>query len=102
MESQTEIITAQLEDGTTVKVKASALGGDEDVVDLEKILPFREVTDAIESIAGAMVTTLKKINPDKARVEFGVEVAIESGALTALLVQGTGSGNLKITLEWGK
>ena len=32
MEPQTEIVTVQLEDGTTVKVKASTLGGDEDVV----------------------------------------------------------------------
>lgn len=102
MEPRTEIVPVQLEDGTIVKVKASALGGDEDVVDLNKLLPFKEVTDTIESLAGAMVVTLKKINPDKATVEFGIEVGVESGELIALLVKGTGTSNLKITLEWGK
>ena len=32
----------------------------------------------------------------------GVQVGIESGKLTALLVKGTGNANLKITLEWGE
>ena len=30
----------------------------------------------------------------------GVEVGVESGALTTFLVQGTGTGNIKVTLEW--
>jgi hypothetical protein len=102
MASRTEIVSVQLDDGTIVKVKATALGGDEDVLDLDKILPFKQVTDTIERIAGVMLATLKKINPDKASVEFGVEVGIESGAVTALLVQGSGTGNLKVTLEWSK
>ncbi len=102
MEQRTEIVTVQLEDGTIVKVRASSLGGEEDVADFDKLLSFKDVTNTIESIAGAVVATLKKVQPDKASVEFGVEVAIESGQLTALLVQGTATSNLKITLEWGK
>jgi hypothetical protein len=102
MAPRTEIVSVQLDDGTIVKVKATALGGDEDVLDLDKILPFKQVTDTIERIAGVMLATLKKVNPDKASVEFGVEVGIEAGMMTALLVQGTSTGNLKITLEWSK
>jgi len=33
-------------------------------------------------------------------VEFGLEVALESGQLTAVLVKGSAKANLKITLEW--
>jgi hypothetical protein len=100
MESRTEIVPVQLADGTTVKIKASVLGGYEDVGAFDKLLPFEDVTNTIESVAGAMVKTLEKVKPDKASVEFGVEVGVESGALTTFLVQGTGTGNIKVTLEW--
>lgn len=102
MEPRTKIISVQLDDGTSVRISASALGGDEDVVDLERILPFKQVTDTIEGVAKAMLATLQKVKPDKASIEFGVEVAVDSGALTALIVKGTGTGNLKVTLEWAK
>ena len=49
-----------------------------------------------------MLTTLQKVKPRAASVEFGLEIGIESGQLTALLVKGTGTANLKITLEWGE
>jgi hypothetical protein len=102
MESRTEIVSTQLADGSVVKVRASVLGGYEDVGAFDKILPFESVTNTIESVAGAMTKSFKKIKPDKASVEFGVEVGVESGALTTFLVQGTGAGTLKITLEWEK
>jgi Trypsin-co-occurring domain 1 len=63
---------------------------------------FKEVTDAVEGIAESFVTTLRKVKPRKASVEFGLEVALEAGHLTALLVKGSGASNLKITLEWGE
>jgi hypothetical protein len=102
MEPRTKIVTVQLDDGSSVKFIASDLGGSKDVADLEKILPFKEVTDTIEVVAKAVLATLHKATPDKASVEFGVEVGIESGKLTALIVKGTGTANLKITLEWSK
>jgi hypothetical protein len=42
------------------------------------------------------------LKPHKASVEFGLEVALEAGQLTALLVKGSGTSNLKITLEWSE
>ena len=47
------------------------------------------------------MTTFQKVKPRKASVELGLEVGLESGHLTALLVKGTGTANLKLTLEWG-
>ena len=38
--------------------------------------------------------------PTRASVEFGVEVAVDAGKLTALLVNGNTTGSLKVTLEW--
>ena len=99
METRTEIIKAELANGGTLHIQATILGGEEEVV---FALPsFEGVTHAIEGIAQSVVSTLEKVKPRKASVEFGLEVALESGQLTALLVKGSGTSNLKITLEWG-
>ena len=47
-----------------------------------------------------VVTAVQKVAPTKASVEFGIEVAVEPGKVTALWVKGSGKANLKITLEW--
>lgn len=96
--NRTRVIKAELEDGTTIDIQSS-VRGEEDVA--LTVFPFRDVTDKIEGIAEAVIETLKKVKPQSASVEFGIEMAVESGQLTALLVKGTGSANLKITLQWG-
>jgi len=45
---------------------------------------------------------IQRYNTEKASVEFGVEIAASTGKVSALLVQGSGKANLKITLEWEK
>ena len=100
METRTEIIKAELINGATLHIQATVLGGEEEVG--FSLPSFKEITDAIEGIAESVVTTLKKVKPQKASVEFGLEVALEAGQLTALLVKGSGTSNLKITLEWGE
>ena len=99
METRTEIIKVELANGGTLHIQATILGGEEEVA---FTLPsFEGVTHAIEGIAQSVVSTLEKVKPRKASVEFGLEVALESGQITALLVKGSGTSNLKITLEWG-
>lgn len=98
MEPVIEIIPVVLEDGTQINVEAAVIGGEQDVA--FEVLPFDEVSGAIESIAKAVMKPLQKIKPTKASVELGVAIGLEAGQLTALIVKGTGTANLKITLEW--
>jgi hypothetical protein len=65
-------------------------------------LPFKQVTEALREIVAELKETLDKVKPDKASVKFGVEIAAQPGDLTALIVKGSGKGNLEITLEWGR
>jgi Trypsin-co-occurring domain 1 len=102
MQSRTQTVSIQLDDKTMVKVEASAPSGDQDVLDFEKVMSFKEVTDTIQGVASAVLPTLQKAGPTKASVAFGVQVGVESGALTTMLVKGTANGNLMITLEWDK
>jgi hypothetical protein len=100
-ETKTENIKAKLDNGTIIHIQATPLGGAEKVASYG--LPsFKQVTDSIEGIADAMVTSLQKVKPRSASVEFGLEIGIESGQLTALIIKGTGTANLKITLSWGE
>jgi ribosomal protein S5 len=99
-ESRTEIVEAKLEGGQIIRIQATSLGGQERV---GMTLPsFKEVTDALEGIAQSVMTSLIKVKPRKATVEFGLEIGLESGNLTAIIVKGSGTANLKITLEWGE
>lgn len=100
METRTEIIKTELANGAIVHIQATALGGEEEVG--FTLLSFKGVTDAIEGIVELVDKTLRKVKPRKACVEFGLEIALESGQLTALLVKGSGTSNLQITLEWGE
>jgi hypothetical protein len=95
----TTVVPVTLGDGATIRIEAISLGGREKVGVLDA-RPFKELTDSIESIAAALGESLRRIKPKKASVEFGVEVGIESGNLTALICKGTGKANLKVTLEW--
>jgi len=65
-------------------------------------LKFEDVLSIIEGFATDIGGLLKRVSPDKATIEFGVEMSLEAGKLTALIVKGTGSANLKISLEWDK
>lgn len=100
-EAKSENIKAKLDNGMIIHIQATPLGGAEKVAS-HGLPSFKQVTDSIEGIADAMVTTLQKVKPTSASVEFGLEIGIEAGQLTALLVKGTGTANLKITLSWGE
>jgi len=88
-------------DGQTILVAATVRGGEEEIAALS-MPSFHGVQEGIEHIATAVSHALTRVAPDRATVEFGCEVALEAGHLTAMLAKGSGSASLKITLEWVK
>jgi hypothetical protein len=100
MDQRNEIVPVRLADGQIVQIQVTAIGSEEDIA--FGILSFGEVSKAIQSIAHEVADVLSTVSPRKASVEFGLEVALESGKLTALWVKGSGTATLKITLEWGQ
>jgi hypothetical protein len=60
-----------------------------------------ELCETIGIVAKALGSRLEQLKAKRTVIEFGVEVAAESGHLTALIVKGTGKANLKVTVEWG-
>ncbi|MEO0840006.1 MAG: CU044_2847 family protein [Cyanobacteria bacterium J06643_5] len=99
MDDQAEKIPVKLPNGTIIKVEVTETGR-EDVA--EDTLDFAGVTNALEGITQAVFGTLEKVKPNKATVKFGMEISVDSGALTAVIVKGSGKANLEISLEWDK
>lgn len=97
---RTELVTVKLPNGKDVKIEATLLHGEEEVAN--KILSFESIGDVIEGIAGAVAAPLQKIQPTKASIKLALEVAVESGQLTTLIVKGSSKANLELILEWEK
>lgn len=95
----TERISLELANGYTVQVEATSTGR-QDVAFESKA--FKEVTEALGGIVDELSATIHKAMPTKATVKFGIDVALESGQLTAAIVKGSGKANLEITLEWDR
>jgi NTP-dependent ternary system trypsin peptidase co-occuring protein len=98
-ESRTQIVPVVLESGARLQIEVRALSGGREEVGVVDAA-FKDLTDSIEAIASALGQSLERIKPKKAEVEFGLEVGIESGKLTALICKGSGKANLKITLNF--
>jgi tRNA U34 5-methylaminomethyl-2-thiouridine-forming methyltransferase MnmC len=99
MESPNTIVQTELSDGTIVSMEATQVG--EQLVS-NATFPFEKAAVAIEAISREISEIIQKVKPDKASAKFGLEIAVESDGLTALLVKGSGKSSLEITLEWNK
>ena len=98
MDAETRIVSVILPNGETLLVETEARQTLESTG--FAAAKFEGVIDAIEGIALGVQSALAKVKPSKASVELGLEIGVEAGQLTALLVKGTGKANLKITLQW--
>jgi hypothetical protein len=98
MDTPTKNLSMTLSNGKVIRVEATIIG-ERPVA--SSAFPVSELMSTIESLASELDATLQKIKPKKAAVKFGLEVAFESGKLTALLVKGSTKANLELTLEWG-
>jgi hypothetical protein len=98
-----QLIAVQLSDGTEIYAEVRQLG--ESKVS-DRNFQFDQALAVVQSItkdvAGAIKSAQQQAQPDKISVKLGLEIAVESGQLTALFVKGAGKANLEITMEWGK
>ncbi|WP_346619576.1 CU044_2847 family protein [Blastococcus montanus] len=94
------VVSAVLPNGVQIGVEAVDAGGSQDV-SRGRALDLGELGAALEGMATLVKDALVKVAPDSAEVEFGMDVKVESGKLTALLVGGSAGASLKITLGWG-
>ena len=96
-DSRSESVPVQLPNGAVGKFEITQTGRENVSFDKKE---FQPVADAIEGVVQMIASPIQKVKPRKASVRFGMELAIESGQLTAIVVKEAGKANLEITLEW--
>ena len=93
-------VDVKLSDGSIIKMEYSSSGREQ--VGTKNLINFQEVFQTVQSLATDVKGIVKKAKAKKTTVEFGVELSAESGQLTALILKGSGTANLKFTFEWEK
>ncbi|WP_433256167.1 CU044_2847 family protein [Streptosporangium sp. CA-135522] len=61
---------------------------------------LEQFTDALTRFSTTLTDSLKKSGASRFSVEFGCEVAAETGRLVAVLGKGSATSSVKVTLEW--
>jgi Trypsin-co-occurring domain 1 len=101
MPADRHVVEVQLPNGTIAFVRATDL--DEDASDQPEwtgAFDFEHIAGTLEGIAESIRAAVDKAKPSSTRVELGVELAVTSGKLVGLIVEGGGRGALTVTLEW--
>lgn len=96
---ESKIVEVQLPNGGVALVQSSQVDGGATKTGIEK-LDFRGVAKTLEGIATVVQGAIANAAPTKASVELGLDLAVKSGMLVGLIVDGETSASLKVTLEW--
>jgi Trypsin-co-occurring domain 1 len=96
------IVTSRIgDDGPTIKLEVTGnVDSEEDVTALTKIVPFESVIESVASVSRAMTDALSRAKPEEAEVTFGLDVSLEAGSLTSMIVKGGGTSTFTIRLLW--
>lgn len=88
-------------EGPVIEVEVTGeIDPEEDVSALTRAVPFDSLVSSISAVSQAMTDALRRARPEEAEVTFGVDVSLESGQLTSLIVKGNGTATFTIRLLW--
>lgn len=77
---------------------AAGFGEERDIAAVKPDLT--EVIQAIKAFSGSLAESLRESRATRFTVEFGCEIALETGQLVAVLGKASAKSTLKVTLEW--
>jgi len=97
---ESNVVEVGLPNGSVALVQARMVdGGGATKTALGK-LDFAAVAGTLEGVTEAIRGAVAKAAPSKVSVELGLELAVKSGKLVGLIVDGESTGSLTVTLEW--
>ncbi|MFE6183076.1 CU044_2847 family protein [Streptomyces sp. NPDC056465] len=102
MNEEQHLVEARLPGGEVISIVATATAASNPAQDIAArgIPSLDGVQSAITGMAALARDAVQAVRPDSASVEFGVDVKVESGKLSGLVVSGSANATLKITLTW--
>jgi hypothetical protein len=93
------IIPVLLSKGKRIYVEITPIGSSAEDIS-SKSYNFENIEVILNDLTKKISKAIESSKPQKASVEFGLEITAESGDLTAILVKGSVNANIKIKLEW--
>ena len=94
------MVSAVLPNGSDIGILVQrGANASADIAALDR-LDLDGISSALSGPAQMARDAMAHVAPDSATVEFGLDVKLESGKLTGLLVSGSGEASLKVTLTW--
>lgn len=90
----------KLSDGTIIFANVQQTDREEEVS--LKEYSFSDALNSLKSLANDIVTPLMEYSCDKVVLELNVGLAVKSGKLTSLLVNGSGSSSIKLKMEFNR
>ena len=91
----------KLEDGSEILVEVME-SGETAVSGVVDDLHIDQILRQVSSLAVKLRAIADTVRPDEATVEVGIGFAVESGALTAVIMKGSAEGNIKVSFTWKK
>lgn len=98
MNKDKNLVDLKLVDGSVIKMEYSK--ANLQPFNAQHIVNFQEVFKTIESFAFELKEVVRRTQAKKTTVEFGVELFADDDKLSALVVKGTDTANIKFTFEW--
>jgi len=97
-----DIVEIKLDNNTTIlaEVLVKNNNGREKIASEIAEKKFSDFSNTVGKIASETLKPLKQINAKKLTIKMGMNIGVESGKLTALLVEGSANANIEITIEW--
>lgn len=101
MENEAQTIKVELSDGTIVLMDYSDTEGYDGPVSAQTMIYAAKKTfGVIKSLANDIKEQIAAAKPDKASIEFGIELTKKDGDIFSKICNVEGKGSVKITLEW--
>lgn len=91
----------ELSDGTEILMEVETGPYDDGPVSVQEMeISAKRALKAVSSLAKDLKATMESAKPDKATVEFSVELEKKNDDILSKIVNVSGKGGIKFTLEW--
>jgi hypothetical protein len=100
------LVQVRLPNGTVTLVQAMVVDGEDpggaEQAGWDKVFDLHQLSETLDGVAHAIKSGVEKAKPTKTTVELGLSLAVKSGILTSVIVDGKAQTSLTVTLEWGQ
>jgi hypothetical protein len=93
-------LQVELPDGQVIWARVAVDGPQNVKSDTLRRLDIDDLSRTVHGVSSALQQAVGDLAPDKVEVEFGLELALKSGAVISMLAEAGATASVKVTLAW--